>query len=228
MLKGSLQIKNGIYQAVFYTTDQFGKQKTIWKSTGISAVRGNKRRAEQRLSEIREELEAAPLTEDVLFADFAMQWLECEKDKVDPVTFQGYKQYVLKHIIPYFKPKKLTLREIDVNFIEGYYRQWRVEPRAPCGAYFPVVCVKEPLGIRQYSKEPFPCLRKNILPHGLKEFKASKIFLRQGKKRRNNLFIPSIFDEAWGEFCRFKPSRSSIPHCLNMRVQKGGWTAKAV
>lgn len=122
MLKGSLQIKNGIYQAVFYTTDQLGKQKTIWKSTGISAVRGNKRRAEQRLSEIREELEAAPLTEDVLFADFAMQWLECEKDKVDPVTFQGYKQYVLKHIIPYFKPKKLSLREIDVNFIEGYYK----------------------------------------------------------------------------------------------------------
>ena len=63
-------------------------------------------------------------------------------------------------------------------------RQWGAEPRAPCGVYFPVCGVKEPLGIRQYSEEPFPCLRKNILPHGPKEFKASEIFLRQGKKRR--------------------------------------------
>ena len=121
-MKGSLQIKNGIYQAVFYFNDGNGHQKTIWRSTGIKAVRGNKRKAEQRLKEIISEFEDIPITEDIPFTDFALHWLEAAKGKIDPVTYKGYEQYVIKHIIPYFTEKKLTLREVDVNTIESYYK----------------------------------------------------------------------------------------------------------
>ena len=48
MIKGSLQIKNGIYQAVFYAP---GKKSAIWRSTGIKVQRGNKRKAEQKTAE---------------------------------------------------------------------------------------------------------------------------------------------------------------------------------
>ena len=86
------------------------------------------------------------------------------------------------------------------------------ELRAPCGAYFSVVGVKEPLGIRQYSEEPFPCLRKNILPHGPKEFKASKIFLRQGKKRRKANAFRAFLTQHGGNFAALN-RRGVRLHC---------------
>lgn len=120
-MKGSLQIKNGIYQAVFYSKDENGKQKTIWKSTGIPAARGNKRKAEQRMLEIREELLDCPPTKETLFVDYAKKWLRYVMGHIDPVTYQGYKQYVERHIIPYFKSKELLLHKVSVRDIESYY-----------------------------------------------------------------------------------------------------------
>ena len=53
---GSLQDKNGKYQAVFAYRDKYGKTKRIWRSTGIPFKRGNKTQAKIRMNEIRAEL----------------------------------------------------------------------------------------------------------------------------------------------------------------------------
>ena len=83
MLNGSLQIKNGIYQTVFYIP---GKKKPIWRSTGIKAQRGNKRKAEAMLLEARRQYtslsDMQKRTHDTLFSDYLLSWVTTCKAKV--------------------------------------------------------------------------------------------------------------------------------------------------
>ena len=120
-MRGSLQIKNNIYQAVFYATDENGRQKTIWRSTGIKAVRGNKNKALKRLEEIRAELDKSPPDKNVLFTDYMSFWLNSVKDNIDTVTFEGYKSYIDKHIRPYFDKLGLKIQDVKLSDIEDYY-----------------------------------------------------------------------------------------------------------
>lgn len=119
-MAGSLQIKNGIYQAVFYIQ---GQKNPIWRSTGIKAQRGNKRKAEQRMIEIITEYQTdIPHSEDVLFIDYIKQWLKVVAEQVDIITLTSYEQYVDKHIIPFYKPLNLKLKDVTTSDIEKYYR----------------------------------------------------------------------------------------------------------
>ena len=113
-----------------------------------------------------------------------------------------------------------------VNKIDGsgrplagaIFKHRGVEPRAPCGVYFPVCGVKEPLGIRQYSEEPFPCLRKNIHPHGPKEFKASKIFFRRGKKRRKADAFRAFLTKHKGNFAALNRRGVRLPCAIIINI----------
>ena len=60
-------------------------------------------------------------SESILFTDYMEQWLERKKNKIDPVTWQGYSIYVNKHIIPFFKNKRLALQELKPHHISDYY-----------------------------------------------------------------------------------------------------------
>ena len=118
IVKGSLQIKNNIYQAVFYHNG-----KAIWRSTGIKAVRGNKRKAEQKLNEIMAQYDDNPnILDKLLFVKYIEQWLSKVKNRVDTITYEGYCQYTTKHIIPYFEPLKLNLQDVTISHIEDYYQ----------------------------------------------------------------------------------------------------------
>lgn len=48
---GSLQIRNGIYQAVL-SYKESNKWKVKWKSTKVQAIKGNKKKAETELTKI--------------------------------------------------------------------------------------------------------------------------------------------------------------------------------
>lgn len=127
MLNGSLQIKNGIYQAVFYIP---GKKKPIWRSTGIRAQRGNKRKAEQRMAEILLEFESGLSDKDKTdFLDYIDTWLNSAKKRVDIVTLEGYKSYIDRHIKPYFRSKGMKLQDITLHDIEKYYQYKAVSGR---------------------------------------------------------------------------------------------------
>ena len=108
----------------FSCKDETGKRKTEWVNTGIPTVRGNKRRAEQRLAEIITERErkqkARDGSTDIPFVDYIDLWLETAKSTFDTVTYEGYKSYIVSHIRPYFA--NLTLQDVNINHIDGYFR----------------------------------------------------------------------------------------------------------
>ena len=83
-----------------------------------------KRKATEFLNKIMAEYEAKetqPNTDDILFTDYLMQWLEKKKSKIDPITWQGYRIYVEKHIVPFFESKRLKLSELKPRHISDYY-----------------------------------------------------------------------------------------------------------
>lgn len=116
-MKGSLQIKNGKYYAVFRIN---GKQK--WVNLNIPSVKGNKRKAEQAMQKILVEYtDNISLRSKILFSDYVLTWLENVKNNIDSITYDGYKQDSEKHIIPYFKNKRTYLDEMTIADIEEYY-----------------------------------------------------------------------------------------------------------
>lgn len=116
-MKGCLQAKHGKYYVVLSVN---GKKK--WINTQIPTTKGNKRKAEQRMAEIVCEYSQNPT---VLgkndFIQLAYEWLEYVKGHVDTITYEGYEQFTLKHIIPYFKPMKKYIQDMRIADIEGYY-----------------------------------------------------------------------------------------------------------
>lgn len=116
-MKGSLQIKSGKYYAVFRVN---GKVK--WFNLKIEAARGNKRKAEQAMAELIIKYNESPnLFDKTNFIEYIKKWLKEVENQVDTITYEGYKQYTEKHIIPYFQEKGLYLQNVKISDIEGYY-----------------------------------------------------------------------------------------------------------
>lgn len=116
-MKGCLQEKSGKYYAVLSID---GKKK--WVNLQIPTSKGNKRKAEQRMSElVLEYSHNHSMFTRTEFVALATEWLQYVKQHVDTITYQGYEQYTKKHIIPYFKEKKLYVQEMRMSDIENYY-----------------------------------------------------------------------------------------------------------
>lgn len=107
MASGSIQIKSGMYYAVLNMRDENGKRKQKWISTGLTATKANRKRAERYLTKSTQ----TPLSQDD-FAEYAQEWIESIEYSTDPVTYQGYKSAVDLHILPYFKRKQINIQDI--------------------------------------------------------------------------------------------------------------------
>jgi len=102
--------------------DVNGKRVTKWVSTGLP-VKGNKRKAENMLLELRQsfEPEVPPKPgENLLFTDFLHDWLKIIKPNVEITTFCGYEINV-NLTTKYFEPKKILLKEITTKDIQDFY-----------------------------------------------------------------------------------------------------------
>jgi len=122
MVAGHLRIKNDKYQIVLNYQDVNGKRKTKWQSTGLPA-KGNKKRAEEMLLEARMSFTPpGKIDEDNLFfTDYLLQYLDVYEPTVRRITFQGYRNCMKNTIIPYFKPLKLKLTEINQRHLQEFY-----------------------------------------------------------------------------------------------------------
>ena len=122
----SLQIRNGIYQAVLsYKKNE--KWETKWKSTGIKAIKGNKKKAETKKEEIRkkfqEEINSDNIdNEDILFIDYMKKWLKMISSSVEPTTLNGYQGVINGRMTDYFKNTKITLQNIKPKHIQEFYQ----------------------------------------------------------------------------------------------------------
>lgn len=117
MIKGSLQQKNGIYQAVFRID---GKQK--WVSLKIPVKGNNKRKAEQALQEVLLEYSNnTQLANDMLFTDFLDLWIKQIKPLIKPSTWEGYDKVVTGKLKPYFTNKRYKLSDLRGMYFTEYF-----------------------------------------------------------------------------------------------------------
>jgi hypothetical protein len=120
-MTASLQVKNDRYYAVIsYKDGEENKQK--WIALGMP-VKNNKRKDEAKLEEIKRKFEEQYSTPagDILFIEYINQWLRKKKPLVQTSTWEGYEVYVTRHIVPYFAPLKLSMRELRPGHIKDYY-----------------------------------------------------------------------------------------------------------
>lgn len=61
--------------------------------------------------------------DDVLFADFMEQWLEIVKSTVSIPTYSSYVNAVKSIIAPYFRKKKILLRDLQAHDIQMFYQE---------------------------------------------------------------------------------------------------------
>ena len=114
-----------MYYIVLSFHDETGKRKTKWVSTGLP-VKGNKKKAEKLLMELRKSFEAPEVldpAEDILFSDFMLQWLEIVKPTIAITTYSSYSNMVKGVIVPYFKEKGIMLRDLKATDIQAFYME---------------------------------------------------------------------------------------------------------
>jgi len=130
-MNGSVQTKNGKLYAVLSYKAENGNFKYKWVNTGLP-VRGNKKKAEAMIPGFIERfsyLEEVKKDENkLLFVDYILDWLERKKNKVQMSTWEAYEIYAKCHIIPYFEPLQLELKDVTSKHIMEYY-----ESRLVCG-----------------------------------------------------------------------------------------------
>ena len=126
MVAGRLQEKNGFYYMVLSYTDANGKRKQPWVSTGLP-VKGNKKRAEEMLSELRQSfappkvVKTGELSPNMLFSDYMLHWLKIIRSAVQETTWSSYCFNVKDHIVPYFEAAEITLGELRASHIQSFY-----------------------------------------------------------------------------------------------------------
>ena len=128
-MTGSLQVKNGKYYMVLNGVEN-GKRKQRWVSTGLTE-KGNRRKAERLLREkLAEEERKAPSGEatNILFTDYLQRWLALSEQRVDEVTMQSYRMLSLRHVLPWFQERRLTLSAVSRKVIQEF-----LDEKGRCG-----------------------------------------------------------------------------------------------
>jgi integrase len=123
MVAGHLQEKKGYFYIVLSYKDVDGKRKTKWLPTGL-LIKGNKKKAEVILMEARKKFKIFTEIDDenILFSDFMLSWLEMMKNNIEVTTYASYSNCVKKRVSPYFKEKKILLKDLQPKHIQTYYQ----------------------------------------------------------------------------------------------------------
>ena len=131
----SLTTKKNNYYVVTYYRDIFNKIHRKTHKTGIKAIKGNKKQAERKKEEIRNELEKTVNsikdlssfeknnTEIIKFCDYMVMWLETIKPTIVETTYAGYYRIIHGKIYNYFYKLGVTLQELKPYHIQNFYNE---------------------------------------------------------------------------------------------------------
>ena len=127
---GSVQKKNNKWYIVINLYDSKGQRKLKWINTKLD-IRGNKKKAEIILEEELCKYNAFKQTNIeflheksiLLFGDYMYGWLECQKKRVDDITYASDELTVRVHLYPYFK--NVNIDEINSEIINKYFEDKR-------------------------------------------------------------------------------------------------------
>jgi len=131
-MTGSLQIKKNVFYAVLNFKNKEGKRKQKWICTELE-VRGNKRKAEQFLNDLKSQYEESEYIEPskMLLCDFIKEWVNNNKSNVQVTTYDRYVHMLDKHIYPYFKECGLMLAKVKPIDIQRYHTAKLAENLSP-------------------------------------------------------------------------------------------------
>ena len=124
---GSLFERNGRYTAVLNLYDKNGKRRQKSVALGIP-VKGNKRKAQARLEELKKEYSAGimepetPQEESPLFADFLWEWLKITAPTIERTTYQSYKGLIDARLDAFFRERGLRLEELEPKHIRELHQ----------------------------------------------------------------------------------------------------------
>lgn len=137
ILPGRLREKNGYYHLVIDAKNPLNNtQIRHSKSTGLkvtektkTASKENYNKALCMLQEFREKWTDIHLKgvddqgdfKNLYFTDYLQSWFQSLKPSLQKNTINSYSKIILRKIIPYFEPKKLSLGEIKAKDIQDYY-----------------------------------------------------------------------------------------------------------
>lgn len=140
MVAGHLQEKNGYFYIVLNYKDELGKRHSPWFPTKLP-VKGNKKRAEAMLSEMRRSYQIPVIPSESLpiqaaedeqpFADYLKHWLAIAKHSVKLTTYASYANMARSIIIPYFADKGVTLKGLTAKNLQDFYLT-QLERVSPC------------------------------------------------------------------------------------------------
>lgn len=60
--------------------------------------------------------------DELLFTDFILEWLEMMKNSVETTTYASYCMVIKRKIVPYFKDKRILLKDLTPKDIQDYYQ----------------------------------------------------------------------------------------------------------
>jgi integrase len=121
-MSGSLKKRGKYWYAIIDIPDQSGKRKQKWVNTKCE----KKPDAEKHLREILSQLDTNTFISPtkLTFTELIQDWLNnVIIHSVERTTWEGYKLYVEKHIIPFFKMQlnDILLQELQTIHIQKYY-----------------------------------------------------------------------------------------------------------
>lgn len=121
-ITGSLFERNGKYTAILNLYDENGKRKQKSIALGIP-VKGNKRKAQARLEELKREYSnpapqlARARVDSPLFADFLHDWLRITAPTIERTTYHSYESIINARLDPFFRERRLRLCDIEPQHI---------------------------------------------------------------------------------------------------------------
>ncbi len=125
MISGHLRVQNGIWQMIISYKDASGNRKTISRSTHLPQ-RGNKKRAEEMLLELRiqlsQEIAVQTPNSGTLFHMYLEHWLELALPGLSPSTQVSYSRIIRRNVIPYFKENPIEMYRLKAMHISAYYQ----------------------------------------------------------------------------------------------------------
>lgn len=122
---GNLYERNNKYQMMIHYYDAAGRRKSRSRSTGLDYKRCNKKQANQMLEELLNEYRNAysldAVAEKIYFEDYLEKWMERIKKEVRANTYETYRAQMDNHVLPYFRQKRILLRNLKHRDIQQYY-----------------------------------------------------------------------------------------------------------
>ena len=121
-MTGCIVLRKDIYYIRLTYYDKNHHRKDKWVTTGLSG-RGAKQKAAAMIPGMIEKYSYLEVSDHPSkMADYIIMWKELRKKEVAESTYDGYRTYIDRHMIPYFKQLDLNIQDITAGHIFEYVK----------------------------------------------------------------------------------------------------------